>query len=118
MDGCRGVQEVSHLSGALNDRGVRRWVIAVAATATFMVAGGYLGSVGSAQAGGEPGTDDVGSPSLDGLSVTCYAYNLSLRDDALICNVVGDGEAGPPIAVYRLVPAAKPSVRPAPDATK
>jgi hypothetical protein len=114
------MQDVSQVSGALNDRGVRRWMIAVAATATFMIAGGYLGSVGFAQAAGDPGTDDVGSSSLDGLSVTCYAYTMPLRDDALICNVVGDGEDGAPGSVYRLVapPTVTPPVGIAPDQTR
>jgi hypothetical protein len=92
------MQEVSHVAGALNDRSVGRWVVALAATAA-MVGGGYLGSVGSAQAGGEPG-NIVGSPGRDGQSVTCY---VSPRDEPLIiCNAVGgDGEDGAPGGVYR-----------------
>jgi hypothetical protein len=84
------------LSGVLNDRSVGRWAVALAAAA-FMAGGGYIGSVGSAQAGGEP--DNVGSPGRDGQSVTCYA---SPRDDApTSCNAVGgDGEDGAPGAVY------------------
>jgi hypothetical protein len=62
-----------------------------------MVGGGYLGSVGSAQAGGDPGTGNiVGSRGRDGLSITCDAYSVSLRDDALSCNVVVNGESGAP----------------------
>ena len=64
-----------------------------------MVGGGFLGTVGSAQAGGEPG-NNVGSPGGDGLFVTCYAYNAPPLDDTLVCDM-GNGEPG---AVYRLVP--------------
>jgi hypothetical protein len=87
------MQKVSHVFGGPNDRSVRRWAVALAATAA-MVGGGYLGSVGSAQAGGEPDSN-VGSPGRDGKSVTCYA---SPRDDApTTCNAVGeDGEDGAP----------------------
>jgi hypothetical protein len=106
------MQETSDVLGALNWSG-GRWAVALAATAAFMVGGGYLGSVATAQAGGEPGNDDVGSGGWDGLSVTCYAYNPFLRDDALVCNVVGEGEGGGPGVVYRLV--ATPA---APDHTK
>lgn len=118
MDRRRGMQDVSQVTGALNDRGASRWAVALAATASFMVGGGFLGSVGSAQAGDEPGSD-VGSPSLDGLSVTC-AYTVPMRDDALICNVVGDGEDGAPGSVYRLVapPTVTPPVRTASDQTR
>jgi len=81
------------VAGALNDRSVGRWVVALAATAAS-------GSVGSAQAGDEPG-NNVGSPGRDGQSVSCYAY-MSPRDDALTCKVVGgDGEDGAPGAVHR-----------------
>jgi hypothetical protein len=94
------MQEVSHVSDALNDRRVGRWAVALAATA-FMVGGGYLGSVGSAQAGDEPDSNNVGSPGRDGQSVTCYVYT-SPRDDAPICNAVGgDGEDGAPAVVHR-----------------
>jgi hypothetical protein len=93
------MQEVSQVSGALNDRSVGRWVVALAVTAALMVGGGFLGSVGSAQAGGEPDSN-VGSPGGDGQSVTCYAS--SPRDDApTTCDAVGgDGEDGEPGAVY------------------
>ena len=47
-----------------------------------MVGGGFLGYIGSAQAGGEHG-NNVGSPDRDGQSVTCYAYGFS-RDGASI----------------------------------
>lgn len=88
--------EISDVLGALNDRGARRWAVALAATAACMVGGAYLGSVGSAQAGGNPGNDSiVGSRGRDGLSITCNAYSVSLRDDALVCNVV-NGEGGSP----------------------
>jgi hypothetical protein len=63
-----------------------------------MVGGGYLGSVGSAQAGDEPGYI-VGSPGWDGTIVTCHTYSVSPRDDTLVCNS-GNGEPG---AIYRLV---------------
>jgi hypothetical protein len=91
------MQEISDVFSALNDRGARRWAVALAATAAFMVGGAYLGSVGSAQAGGDPDNDSiVGSRGRDGLSITCNAYSVSLRDDALICNVVVNGEGGAP----------------------
>jgi hypothetical protein len=89
--------EISDVLGALNDRGARRWAVALAATAAFMVGGAYLGSVGSAQAGGDPGNDGIiGSRGRDGLSITCNAYSVSMRDDALICNVVVNGAGGAP----------------------
>jgi hypothetical protein len=94
------MQEVSHVSGALNDRRVGHWVIALAATAAFMFGGGYLGSVGSAQAGDEP-ENNVGSPGRDGEGATCFAHT-SPHDDAPICNAVGeDGEDGESGAVHR-----------------
>jgi hypothetical protein len=93
------MQDVSHVSGALNDRSAGRWALALAATAAFMAGGGYLGSVGSAQAGGVAG-NNVGSPERDGVLVTCYADSMSPLDDTLVCNP-GNGEPG---AVYRLVP--------------
>jgi hypothetical protein len=93
------MQEVSQVSSALNDRSVGRWVVALAATAAFMVGGGFLGSVGSAQAGGDP-DNNVGSPGGDGQGATCFAYG-SPRDDTSSCNAVGeDGEDGAPGAVY------------------
>jgi hypothetical protein len=86
--------------GALNDGSGRRWAVALAATMAFMVAGGFLGCIGSAQAGGDP-DNNVGSPGRDGESVSCFAYGFS-HDDPPICNVVGgDGEDGAPGAVYR-----------------
>jgi hypothetical protein len=91
------MQDISHVSSALNDRSAGRWAVALAATAAFMVGGGYLGSVGSAQAGGDPGNDSiVGSWGRDGVSVTCNAYSVSLRNDSLTCNVVVNGEGGAP----------------------
>jgi hypothetical protein len=81
------MQEVPRMSGALADQTVGRWAVALAATAAFMVVGGYLGTVSSAQAGGEPG-DNVGPLGRDGQSFTCYAY-LFPRDDAPVCIVVG-----------------------------
>ena len=92
------MQEMSDVLGALHDRSVGRWAVALAATAAFMVGGAYLGSVGSAQAGGgDPGNGNiVGSRGRDGLSITCDAYSVSLRDDALICNVAVNGEGGAP----------------------
>jgi hypothetical protein len=77
------------VADALNDRRVGRWAVALAAA--FM-AGGSLGSVGSAQAGDEPG-GNAGSPGRDGQSVTCYAYWSPRHDAPIICNAVGgDGE--------------------------
>jgi hypothetical protein len=91
------MQEMSDVLGALHDRSVGRWAVALTATAAFMVGGAYLGSVGSAQAGGDPGNGNiVGSRGRDGLSITCDAYSVSLRDEALICNVVVNGEGGVP----------------------
>jgi hypothetical protein len=93
------MQEVSRVSAALNDRSVGRWAVALAAA--FMVGGGYLGSVGSAQAGDEPG-GNVGSPGRDGQSVTCYAYVSPREATPTICNAVGgDGEDGAPGMVHR-----------------
>jgi hypothetical protein len=92
------MQDISHVSGALNDRSAGRWAVALAATAAFMVGGGFLGSVGSAQAGDKPG-NNVGSPGRDGMIVTCYADDVSRLDGTLVCNA-GNGEPG---AVYRLV---------------
>jgi hypothetical protein len=91
------MQEVSQVSGALNHRSIGRWTVALA-TAAFMLGGGFLGSVGSARAGGEPDSN-VGSSGQDGQSATCYA---SPRDDApTSCKAVGgDGEDGAPGAVY------------------
>jgi hypothetical protein len=51
------MQEMARVPAALNDRCVGRWGVALAAKAAFMVGGGYLGSVGSAQAGDEPGNN-------------------------------------------------------------
>jgi hypothetical protein len=63
-----------------------------------MVGGGYLGSVGSAQAGDEP-ANNVGSSGSDGQNVTCNAY-MSPPKDVLTCKVVGGGgEDGAPGAV-------------------
>jgi hypothetical protein len=91
------MQEESHVS-AVNDRSVGRW--AVALTAAFM-AGGYLGSVGAAQAADEPG-GNAGSPGRDGQSVTCYAYWAPRDPMPIICKAVGkDGEDGAPGAVHR-----------------
>lgn len=82
---------------ALNDWSVGRWAVALTATVAFIVGGPYLGSVGSAQAGGDPSNDNiVGSRGRDGPSVTCNTYSVSLRDDAVICNVVVNGEGGAP----------------------
>jgi hypothetical protein len=91
------MQEMSDVLGALHDRSVGRWAVALTATAAFMVGGAYLGSIGSAQAGGDPGNGNiVGSRGRDGLSITCDAYSVSLRDEALICNVVVNDEGGAP----------------------
>jgi hypothetical protein len=63
-----------------------------------MVGGGYLGSVGSAQAGGESG-NNVGSPGRDGQDVTCVATPPA----ELACLRRGgrDGEDLAPGVVYR-----------------
>jgi hypothetical protein len=91
------MQETSDVLGALNDWSAGRWAVALASTVAFMVGGAYLGSIGSAQAGGDPSNDNiVGTRGRDGLSVTCNAYSVSLRDDAVICNVVVNGEGGAP----------------------
>ena len=91
------MQEVSQVS-ALTDRSVGRW--AVALTAAVLV-GGYLGSVGAAQAVDEPG-GNAGSPGRDGQSVTCYAYWSPRETNPIICNAMGKaGEDGAPGAVHR-----------------
>jgi hypothetical protein len=96
-DGGSGMQEMSDVLGVLHDRSAGRWAVGLAATAAFMVGGAYLGSVGSAQAGGDLGNNNnVGSWGRDGLGVTCNAYSVSLRDDALICNVIVNGYGGAP----------------------
>jgi anti-sigma-K factor RskA len=93
------MQQLPHGSGAIGDQSDGRWAAALAATAIFMVGGGYLGFVGSAQADSTPGV--AGSPGQDGQNVTCYRYT-SQRDDASVCNVMaGDGEDGAPGAVDR-----------------
>jgi hypothetical protein len=93
------MQEVSHVSAALNDRRVGRWAVALAAAG--MVGGGCLGSVGFAQAGDEPG-GNVGSPGRDGQSVTCYAHVPPLKATPTICKAVGrDGKGGAPGTVDR-----------------
>ncbi len=85
------------MSGEVNDRSVR-W--AVALTVAFM-AGGYMGSVGAAQAGDEP-SGNAGPPGRDGRSVTCSSYWSPRDNTPVICDVVGeDGEDGAPGAVYR-----------------
>jgi len=94
------MQEVSQVSGELNDRTVGRWPVALAATVALMVWGGYLESVGSAYAGGKP-EENVGSPGRAGQDTTCFVYRPS-HDPSLGCNADGeDGEAGAPGAVYR-----------------
>jgi hypothetical protein len=94
------MQEVSQVSGELNDRSVGRWAIALAATATLMVGGGYLRSLGSAYAGGQP-EENVGSPGRDGQDTTCIV-NRAPHKPSPDCNAVGeDGGAGAPGAVYR-----------------
>jgi hypothetical protein len=91
------MQETSDVLGALNEWSAGRWAVALASTVAFMVGGAYLGSVGSAQAGGDPGNDDnVGSWGRDGLSITCDAYSVALGGDALVCNVVVTGQGGAP----------------------
>jgi hypothetical protein len=82
----------------VNDRSAGGWAVALAAA--FLV-GGYLGSIGSAQAGEEPGSN-AGSPGRDGRSVTCSSYWSPRDNTPVICNVVGeDGEDGAPGAVQR-----------------
>ena len=86
------------MSGALNCRSVGRWGVALAAAA-FMVAGGYLGSAGFAQAAGESDINNIGSPGQDGKSITCYRYfDMATpgppRDDAPDCDAVANGEDG------------------------
>jgi hypothetical protein len=94
------MQEVSQVSGGLNDRSVGRWAVALAATAALMVGGGHQGSVGSAYAGGEP-DDNVGSPGRDGQDTTCFVYRPS-HEPSPGCNAVGeDGGDGAPGAFYR-----------------
>jgi hypothetical protein len=97
MDGRREMLEASHVSGALNDRSGGRCAVALAAA--FM-AGGYLGSIGSAVAGDEPG-GQAGSSGRDRQSVTCYEY-WSPRNTPILCNAVGgDGEDGASGMVHR-----------------
>jgi hypothetical protein len=93
------MQEVSYVSGVLNDRSASRWAVALAATA-LMVGGGFLGSVGSATAGGEP-ENNVGSPGRDGQDATCVVHGPP-HDSSRSCTAVGgDGEDGAPGADYR-----------------
>jgi hypothetical protein len=94
------MQEVSQVPGELNDRSVGRWAVALAATAALTVWVGYLGSVGSAYAGGEP-DENVGSPGRNGQDTTCFVFRPS-HEPSPDCNAVGeDGEDGAPGAVYR-----------------
>jgi len=83
---------VFHVSDALRKGSIGPCAVALAATAAF----GLPGSVGSVQAGDQPGTN-VGSPDEDGQDATCSTYdNVSLpQDNVPTCNGVGgDGEDG------------------------
>ena len=87
------------MSGELNDGSVGRWAVALAATVALM-AGGPLGSIGSAYPGGEP-DDNVGSPGRNGQDATCSVYRTP-HEPAPDCTAVGeDGGDGAPGAVYR-----------------
>jgi hypothetical protein len=88
------------VSGELNVRSVGRWAVAVTATAALVAGGGFLGTVGSAYAGGEP-EDNVGSPGRDGQDASCLVFGPP-HEPSRDCNAVGeDGGDGAPGAVYR-----------------
>lgn len=88
------------MSGELNDGSVGRWVVALATTAALMAGVGYLGSGGSAYAGGKP-DDNVGDPGRNGQDATCSVYRTP-HEPSPDCTAVGeDGGDGTPGAVYR-----------------
>jgi hypothetical protein len=88
------------VSGELNVRSVGRWAVAVTTTAALAAGAGFLGSVGSAYAGGEP-EDNVGSPGRDGQDASCLVLGPP-HEPSPNCNAVGeDGGDGAPGAVYR-----------------
>jgi hypothetical protein len=93
--------KVLHVFDVLRKGSLGRWAVVLAATAAFMVGGGFPGSVGSAQAGNGPG--NVGSPGQDGQDVTCSTYNnVTLVHGNVLCNGVGgDGKDGAPGADRR-----------------